>query len=309
MKPESPGVVDRLGGPLVLFGVAGLVVGIALAPVAWNTATSPQGTVAVVEVHGTITGETATAAIDDLREARQDDSIRAVVLDVNSPGGTAAASEQLYLAVDRTEEEMPVVAAVTGTAASGGYYASAPADRIYVTPAGAVGSVGVRAVVPPEGVSDSEIVSGPDKATAATEREARRRVETLRRAFVGAVFDERSENLSLSRRELSYAKVYSGSRSVQLGLADEVGGLGAAVAYAGERAEMSDYETTRFKSPTQSPLSQLGIGASTCRTDSDTGTANCAGVTVQRVQYLMVHGQLHQTAPAAGTEVNSSAAN
>lgn len=309
MKPESRGLVDRLGGPLVLFGLAGLVVGVALAPVAWNAATGPQGTVAVVEVHGTITGETATAAVGDLREARRDDSIRAVVLDVNSPGGTAAASEQLYLAVDRTAEEMPVVAAVTGTAASGGYYASIPADRIYVTPAGAVGSVGVRAVVPPEGVSDDQIVSGPDKATTATEREARRRVETLRRAFVGAVFEERGENLSLSRRELSYAKVYSGSRGVQLGLADEVGGLGAAIADAGERAEMGRYATTRFESPTQDPLSQLGIGTGTCRTGGDSAAENCAGASVQRVRYLMVHGQLQRPDTADAREVSVNATN
>ncbi|WP_197409767.1 ATP-dependent Clp protease proteolytic subunit, partial [Haloferax profundi] len=105
------------------------------APTVWERATGPDGTVAVIEMHGTITGDTATVVVDNLREARQNDSIEAVVLDINSPGGAASASEQLYLAVKRTQQEMPVVTSVTGMAASGGYYMTAPADHIYVTPA------------------------------------------------------------------------------------------------------------------------------------------------------------------------------
>ncbi|MFB6085034.1 MAG: S49 family peptidase [Halorientalis sp.] len=292
---RDPGLLDRLGGPVVVFGVVGLLVGAALVPYAWGASTGPDGTVAVVEIHGTIDGDTAAAAMADLREARQNESIEAVVLDVNSRGGLASVSEQLYLAVKRTSEQMPVVVAVTGAALSGGYYASVPADSIYVTPASTVGSVGVRAVVPPQGAPDNQITTGPDKTTTATHAEARRRVEALRRAFVGSVLAER--NTSLSAAELSYAKVYSGTEGVDLGLADRIGGLDAAISAAADRAGLSDYETVRMESPTASPLSQLGLNA------SGDGT-----VDVDTTRYLMLHGQL-DGGSAARTEVRADGTN
>jgi protease-4 len=262
----------------------------------------PQGSVAVIEMHGTITTSTATAAVDDLREARQNDSIRAVVLDIDSPGGSAAASEQLYLAVKRTQQELPVVAAVTGMAASGGYYMAAPADRIYVTPASAVGSVGVRGILPPEGVPSGEIVTGPDKGTTATTGEVRRRVESLRRAFVGAVLAERNESLELSAEELSFAKVYSGSRGVELGLADDVGGLDTAIADAADAAGLDSYEVVRMETPQQSLVAGLGLdSAPEDRPRSAESTFDYRGV--DTVQYLMLHGRLEAPpadAPRAG---------
>ena len=307
MKPDSPSLLERLGGPVVVFGVIGLVVSAGLVPYVWGATTGPDGTVAVVEVHGLIDGETATAAIDALREARHNDSVKAVVLDVNSRGGTAAASEQLYLAVKRTQQAMPVVASVTGMAASGGYYTSVAADEIYVAPANAIGSVGVRAVVPPQGAPDNEITSGPDKTTSATTNEARRRVETLRRAFVGAVFAERGDELDLSREELSHAKVYSGSRGVDLGLADEIGGIDAAINQAAQQATLDDYETTRMESPTQSPLAQIGLNASQ---PSHTTTALSVDSTgIDAVRYLMVHGQLTTPGAAEETEVSANGTN
>ncbi|RXK50560.1 S49 family peptidase [Halorientalis pallida] len=293
---RDSGPLDRIGGPVVVFGVVGLLVGAALVPYAWGASTGPDGTVAVVEVHGTINGDTAAAAMADLREARQNDSIQAVVLDVNSRGGLASVSEQLYLSVKQTSEDMPVMVAVTGSALSGGYYTSAPADSIYVTPASTVGSVGVRAVVPPRGAPDNQITTGPDKTTTATQAEARRRVEALRRAFVGSVVAER--NTSLSASELSYAKVYSGSRGTELGLADEVGGLDAAISAAADEAGLSDYETVRMESPTASPLSQIGLNAS-----------GDATVDVDTTQYFMLHGQLDVSDSAAQIEVTVNGTN
>ncbi|NHN59481.1 S49 family peptidase [Halorussus sp. JP-T4] len=294
--------MDRLGGPVVVFGVLGLLVGAAVAPFAWNAATAPDGTVAVIEVHGTITGDTAAATVADLREARQNDSIKAVTLDINTRGGTASASEQLYLAVKRTEQVMPVTVSVTGSAASGGYYTASPADRIFVTPASTVGSVGVRAVVPSQQEIAGQIASGPDKVSSATEAEVRRRVETLRRAFVGSVVAERGDALELTAEEISYAKLYAGSRGIEVGLADEVGGLDAAIAASAERADLSDYRTVRMESPTPSVLSQIGLSSS-----AET-SATGAATRVDSVQYLMLHGQLHR--PTAETqEVTPNATN
>ncbi|MFC6989558.1 S49 family peptidase [Haloplanus sp. GCM10025708] len=128
--------------------VAALVVGAALAPVAVERTSGPDGRIAVVSVDGYISTQSVGAVQEDLREARENESIRAVVLKVDSPGGSAAASEQLYMAVQRTAREMTVVASVQSTGASGAYYGMLPAENIYVTPASIVGSVGVRGAPP-----------------------------------------------------------------------------------------------------------------------------------------------------------------
>jgi len=291
---------------LIVCGVAGLLVGAAFAPIVWDRATEPEGTVAVVEMHGTITGETATAVTDNLREARQNDSIDAVVLDINSPGGTAAASEQLYLSVKRTQQEMPVVTSVTGMAASGGYYMTAPADHIYVTPASSVGSVGVRALVPAGGAPPGEITTGPDKGSTATDAETRRRVETLRRAFVGSVVEERNETLELTASELSYAKLYSGARGVEVGLANSVGGIDAAINDAATQASLSRYDVVRMESPQPSILGQLGLS-----TTDQTVAGSAVGAQptfdyrgVDTVQYLMLHGSVE--VPQTEVRVNET---
>ncbi|MFC3478698.1 S49 family peptidase [Halobacterium litoreum] len=275
----------------LVFAVVGVVAGAALAPQALSYAQQSDGKVAVVELHGTITGDSASAVVQNLREARQNASIEAVVLDVNSPGGTASASEQLYLAVKRTAGEMPVVTSVTGTAASGSYYASAPTDHIFVTPASVVGSVGVRATLPSQGVPPGEVVTGPDKGSGSTPDEVRQRVETLRRAFVGSVMAERGDELELSREEVSHAKVYAGARGVNNGLADEIGGIDAAISTAAEDAGLNDYDVVRMESPQVSLLSQLGLEA-----DGDVPSPSTEQVFeyrgVDTVQYLMLHGAI-----------------
>lgn len=297
---------SNVGRIAVVVAIVGLVVGAAIAPTVWDRATEPDGTVAVIELHSTITGDAATEVVDDLREARQNDTIEAVVLDINSPGGSAAASEQLYLAVKRTQQEMPVVTSVTGLAASGSYYMTAPADHIYVTPASTVGSVGVRAVVPSGGTPNGEIVTGPDKGSTATNAEVRQRVEALRRAFVGTVVRERSESLELTAAELSYAKVYSGARGVELGLADSIGGLDTAIQDAADRAELTDYDIVRMESPQPSLVSQLGLRAdgqpATSASAETQATFDYQGV--DTVQYLMLHGSL--AAPETEVSANES---
>ncbi|WP_049987782.1 S49 family peptidase [Halobellus rufus] len=283
--------LSSTGRLVVVAAVVGLLVGGAVAPGVWERTTAPDGQVAVIEMHSTVTADTATTVVDNLREARQNESIQAVVLDVNSPGGSAAASEQLYLAVKRTEQVMPVVVSVSGMAASGSYYMSAPADEIYVTPASSVGSIGVRATLPAGGVPSGQVVTGPDKGSTATEAEVRQQVETLRRAFVGSVVAERDESLALTRSEISYAKVYSGARSIELGLADSIGGSDTAIAAAAERAGMSDYAVTRMESPQPNLLSQLGLEAeSAAETSGVHATFGNHGT--ETVHYLMLHGSL-----------------
>jgi len=289
MGDTPRGIVGRAASSYAVVVIVAVLIGAAIAPYAYGAATADGGSVAVVELSGPITTGVADEVAANLREARQNDSIDAVVLRVNSPGGAAAASEELYLAVKRTAEVMPVVASVGGFAASGAYYTIAPSDRIYVTPASGVGSIGVRAQLPEEGIPDGEIVTGPDKATGGTAADVRRQVETLRRAFVGAVVDERGEALELSGQELSHAKVYSGARGVQLGLADEVAGLDAAIATAAGMAGLSNYDVVRYDSPVPGLglLFQADGGNVTVSADDPFGYRG-----VETVKYLMLYGHV-----------------
>src|SRR6056297_2503409 len=100
MASRIGALLRRIARSYVLFVVIGVVVGLALAPVAWN-ATSTDGTVAVVPVAGTIDGGTSAGVSAMLQRARSDSDVKAVVLLVNSGGGGAAASEELYLQTKR----------------------------------------------------------------------------------------------------------------------------------------------------------------------------------------------------------------
>jgi protease-4 len=226
---------------------AAILLSAVLAPVAHDRATAPDGSVAVVTVEGFISSNSVTAVQEDLREARENESIDAVVLNVDSPGGSAAASEQLYLSVQRTAQVMPVVASVKSTGASGAYYAMLPARDIYVTPASIVGSVGVRGAAPGPSLP-GEIKSGPDKASA-TADQRRAQIETLQRAFVGSVMKHRGDDLALSRTDVAHAKVYTGARAVDNGMADEIGSTPEAIEQAASAAGLEDYEVVRKDPP------------------------------------------------------------
>lgn len=225
----------------VLVVVAALLAGAALAPMAHQATSGPEGSVMVISISSSISGGSVDEAVANLRDARTNDSIRAVVLKVDSPGGSAAQSERLYMAVERTAKQMPVVSSVQGMAASGGYYAVAPTDRIFSLPAAEVGSVGVIATAP-AGTPSSYIKSGPDKASGRTDQ-TRREVEELQAAFVESVLKHR--DLNMTRTELEHAKTYIGMRGVENGLVDEIGTTADAVDYAAQQAGLEHYSVVR----------------------------------------------------------------
>lgn len=230
--------------------VAAVLVSAVLAPVAYDAAQSAQseGTVSVITVSGTITASTVDGVSEDLREARTNESIRAVVLKVDSGGGLVAPSERLYLEVLRTSEQMPVVASVQGIGASGAYYGMLPADEIYVLSSSEVGSVGVIGPGGSAPVPDSVIRTGPDKAQPTAE-DRRQAVESLKRQFVGRVMEHRGEELSVSREEVAYAKTYLGPEAASNGYADGVGALPTAIDRAAEMAGMEKYDVARQEPP------------------------------------------------------------
>jgi len=238
MVSKSPPVFTRRQ-QFVAAALVAVVVGAAFAPMVYGASAGPDGVVAVVTIEGPVVGSTADNVEDELREIRANESVEAVVLKIDTPGGAPAASERMYTSIQRTSEEMPVIASVQGVSASGGYYAMLPADEIYVLPTSITGSVGLAARAPQAG-PPVEGPSGPDKRGAnPIERWATQ--ETLADVFIQTVMEQRGDRIELSREEVSKADVYLGVRAVENGFADEIGDLDAAIAEAADRAGVDDY--------------------------------------------------------------------
>ncbi len=312
---------------------AGYVVAVTLAlvsatvfgPVVWNAASSSTNpTVAVITLEGPTNDQNVNRVTRQLREARQNDSVAAVVLRLDSPGGPASASSEFYLAVNRTASQLPVVAYVRGLAASGGYYGIAPADSIVVKSGSTVGSIGTVVQVPSSAVesagqrSDTFIRTGPDKAQISLDG-LRERLQILQAGFVGTVMQHRGDELSLSRTEVANGRAYLGATAVRNGFADEIGDLGTAIERAATLAddiEGDDYAVDyREARPTQLSLS---IGDSrVTRVEGDVvyvateGEANALpDGFVRPVRYWMVWGvpAAPPDDPAAGAGENTSTA-
>lgn len=203
--------------------------------------------VAVVELEG-LTGQQLAESVEaDLREARTNDSIKGVVLSVNSPGGFPAEAERMHTAVERTAEELPVMAAVDTSGASGAYLAMSPADKIYVAPsAQSVGSVGITGSLSPP-VSPDEGATGPNKGDPGLINglEDKQRLAEL---FADGVLDHRSNTIELSRSELLEANSYLGVEAVENGIADELGFTEAAIEDVAAEAGLGSYEIVQFES-------------------------------------------------------------
>ena len=232
-----------------VIAVVALLVGALVAPTAFGAAMEygeSTEKVAVVEVGATIGPGTAEPVEEGLQEARQNESIEAVVLEVDTPGGSLAATEALALEVERTAEEMPVVVSVSQMAASGGYYVSAPADEIYAKPSAMVGSVGINFAYVDAGTPGTAIQSGPDKSGGYTEEEAIEMAEIMVNGFYGMVLDHRGDELELTEEELAYAKVYPSQQAVHNGMIDEIGTRETAIQRAAELAGLERYEVVEL---------------------------------------------------------------
>ncbi|SEW00536.1 S49 family peptidase [Halobacterium jilantaiense] len=243
---------------IVLAAIVGGVGGMALQS---GSDSGPDNAVAVVTLDSMqITGSSGDTTAKELRQVRQNDSIDAVVLRVASPGGAITGSEVQYRAVKRLAQEKPVVASVRDVAASGGYYTTIPADKIYTTPGALVGSVGVISSVTKNEKVPSQWKSAPDKGTAGPADVSRARAATFRESFLNVVMNERGDELEVDRETVGEAKLYAGNRAVELGFADEIGGVETAIQDAAERANLSNYDVT-YRNPTSGGLIGLLAGS------------------------------------------------
>ena len=191
-----------------------------------------------------INEETAYVIGEYLDYARRDDSIKAVVLNLTSPGGGAAASERLYIETRRLRQEKPVIVVMKDLVASGGYMMAMGASHSFVQTSSLVGNVGVVSfaspLIPP--LPDEDVIySGPYKLEGNPRRDWVANNDELAAAFAEIVISERGDRLQISRQELREARIYSGLEAVRLGLADEVGAETDAYRRAAELAGITNY--------------------------------------------------------------------
>lgn len=204
----------------------------------------------------------------ELRAARLDSKTKAVVVRVNSPGGSALASEIAWHEMKLLQEEKPVVVSMGGMAASGGYYISAPADYIFADKSTLTGSIGVFGVLPNFGTLlekrlgisfDSAATSanavgltGIKPLTATERKNLSQSVDRIYKVFTEHVAEGR--NLELSEvLTIAEGRVWSGVMAKQIGLVDEIGGLHAAIYKAVTLADIQNnfkiYEYVAPRSP------------------------------------------------------------
>ena len=202
--------------------------------------------IAVIDIPFTVITDDSAFVIDAFLDyARERDDIKGVVIKLNSPGGGAAASEQLFVETRKLREEKPVVIAMGDIVASGAYMMSMGANFMYARPSTFVGSVGVVLSFPgpllPSLPDEQVITTGPFKRGSAR-RHFISATDQLKQGFAQMVITERGDKLRLSREELLDAQIFPGIEGVRVGLVDAIGGNTDAIEKAADLAGISNYD-------------------------------------------------------------------
>ncbi len=208
---------------------------------------------------------------ESFRIAQNDDDIKAVVFRINSPGGSATESEEIYKAAKAFGEKKPLVVSMGSYAASGGYYIACPAQKIVAMPSTITGSIGVFGVIPNvekllkdidlnvETVGTHKHSGMGSMYTKMDSREIdviQQSVETVYGRFISHVAEGR--NMTTAEVDsIGQGRVWSGASALKIGLVDTLGSLNDALTIAAELADISDYSTTALPELSDDSMSML----------------------------------------------------
>ncbi len=217
--------------------------------------------IAIVYAEGEIVDGSGTSSqiggdrlAKELRKLRLDEKVKAVVLRVNSPGGSATASEVIGREVQLIRKQKPVIVSMGNYAASGGYWIAMGADQIFAEANTVTGSIGVfgllfniQDIASKNGIT-WDIVKTGKFADIQTNSRPKSPEELARlQSVVNLIYDRFISNVATNRKltkdqvqEIAQGRVWSGSEAKQLGLVDEIGGLDAAIAFAAKKANLGD---------------------------------------------------------------------
>lgn len=202
--------------------------------------------VGVVKVEGVISD--THDIIEQLNQFGKDDSIKAIVLRIDSPGGGVAASQEIYAAVVDMKKKKKVVASMGSIAASGGYMIACAADKIVANPGTLTGSISaimhfanVEELLKKVGLKASVVKSGKYKDIGSPVREMTTEEKKLLQELVDDIYDQFLDMVAQNRnipkenvRDIADGRVFTGRQAHKLGLVDYLGDIGYAVTLAGE---------------------------------------------------------------------------
>ncbi|MBK8726161.1 MAG: signal peptide peptidase SppA [Holophagaceae bacterium] len=235
----------------------------------------------------------------ELRKLRLDKDVKAIVLRVNSPGGSATASELIQREVILARKAKPVVISMGHLAASGGYWISAYGDRIFAEPTTITGSIGVFGLLPnvqklasDYGITFDEVKTAK-MANAGTLTRPKTAEELARiQSIVDGIYDQFIGKVSEARKlprekvqEIAQGRVWSGAEGLKLGLVDELGGLADAVRFAAKKAGIEGNYRMDAPAAPKPPLQRLleAMGGDAHRqADSRAGSASTPALRMKR---------------------------
>ena len=224
--------------------------------------------IAIIYASGDIisgTGADEQVASDDykelIRKARLDKSIKAIVLRVNSPGGSALASDVIWREVSLAKKEKPVIVSMGDVAASGGYYIACNANKVFANASTITGSIGVFSIVPniesflknKIGITTDRVRTGPfadmgsmDRALTEPEKKFfQASTDSIYNTFKSRVSEGRKRNMEYVD-SIAQGRVWTGTRGMSVGLVDEIGTLSDAVKAAASMAKITTYRLKEY---------------------------------------------------------------
>ena len=232
--------------------------------------------IAIVYAVGEIDGSNKNDGIDsediseDLLDIADNDKIKAVVLRINSPGGSAYGSEQIWKAVSVVKSKKPIVVSMGDYAASGGYYIACNTDRIFAQPTTLTGSIGIFGIFPniggltdKLGIKFDNVKTNKYSDFGATYRPMNTEERAILQRYINngyELFTKRcaeGRNMNIdSLKAIAEGRIYSGTDAMRLGLVDEMGGLEEAIAFAAKKANISNY-TLKYYPSVKSLIEQI----------------------------------------------------
>lgn len=225
-----------------------------------------------------------------IKKVREDESYKAIVLRINSPGGSALASDVIWREVSLCKGKKPVIVSMGDVAASGGYYIAAPADYILAQPNTITGSIGVFGMLVNAkellnnklGIKIETVKFGEFADLGSPDRPLNEAERLVVQRGVDRVYDNFIDRVAKGRKltkeqveEIAQGRVWSGVEAMKIGLVDGLGGLDKAIEMAAEKANLSEYRSVNLpelKDPFQELLGSLGSQASTALLKRELGS-------------------------------------
>ena len=197
---------------------------------------------------------------ESIKKARENKRVKAIVLRINSPGGSALASELIWREIELTKQVKPVIVSMGDLAASGGYYIAANADKIFSEPTTITGSIGVFGTLPnfknladDLGVNAEQVVTNKNAVTYSVFEPLSTSQHDFIKEGVVDVYGLFTNRVATGRgltpeavEAIAQGRVWTGADALKIGLVDELGGLDMALQYAAEAAEIENYKIREF---------------------------------------------------------------